>query len=70
MFGFSYMTTSRHIQRNQSKVESGKDDSAFWIVFGKLRRGLKKQVLRDKINGVGLTDFQTVATLGIGGFGK
>ena len=61
MLGYSYMVGS---------LRSGWESSDLWVVCGKLKRRTKKQVLRDKLGRLELSDIHRVATLGVGGFGR
>ena len=68
MFGYSYMVTD--LKKDNEDTDTGQKDSGFWIVCGKLKRRSKRQVWRDRLAKLELKDFNRVATLGIGGFGK
>ena len=68
MFAYSYMVTD--LKKETEDTDTGQKDSGFWIVCGKLKRRSKRQVWRDRLSRLELNDFQRVATLGIGGFGK
>ena len=84
MLGYSYMVRSLrsvknktldygdHIKPNKEEtvIEIPQQFSDFWVVCGKLKRRTKKQVWRDKLRRLELSDLHRVATLGVGGFGR
>ena len=81
MLGYSYMLRSLRTVNNKTgdhtkpnvgeKVtEIPQQSSDFWVVCGKLKRRTKKQVWRDKLRRLELSDLHRVATLGVGGFGR
>jgi hypothetical protein len=84
MLGYSYMVRSLTSVKdktldygdhtNPNKEENVKENPQqvpdFWVVCGKLKRRTKKQVLRDKLRRLEVSDLHRVATLGVGGFGR
>ena len=79
MLGYSYMVRSLTASDNSESIGEKEDEkstkiilhtSDCWVVWGKVKRRTKKQIWRDKLARLGLTDFDRIATLGVGGFGR
>ena len=58
------------ITTRKGEREGGKNDSLFWIVCGSLKKKSLRQVWRERLATLQLTDFHRVATLGVGAFGR
>ena len=68
MLSQSNLVTS--LARRKGEREGGKNDSLFWVVCGSLKKKSLRQVWREELARMELTDFQRVATLGVGAFGQ
>jgi hypothetical protein len=78
MLGYSYMVRSLRTVKNKTcdhtkpnvkekLTEIPQQFSDFWVVCGNLKRRTKKQVWRDKLRRLELSDIHRVATLGLEG---
>ena len=84
MFGYSYMVRClrtvkdktldfcdhKKTNKEEKVKEIPQQFSDFWVVCGKLKKRTNKQVWRDKLRRLELSDLHRVAILGDGGFGR
>jgi len=63
MFGYSWMVAPRPARGQERRVEG-------WSVWGSLARRTKRQLWRDRLRCVALTDLERGPLLGVGGFGR